>query len=96
MSEAGSLQAMYDARKDRGFMAITALDGNETDKLLEWAETYEITHPVVGDGDGAFFWDFSKYSSWPMRVLVDHGVVLTSIDDGAWEAEVDALLEKYE
>lgn len=96
MSEAGSLQELYASRKDRGFMAITALDGDDTDDLLDWAEGYGIEHPVVGDGDGEFFWDFSKYSSWPMRVLIDHGVVLTSIDDGAWETEVDELLAKYE
>jgi Ca2+-binding RTX toxin-like protein len=96
MAEAGSLQDMWERLGPEGFMVITALDGNDTADLKDWADTYGATHPIVGDGDGTFFWTYSKYSAWPMRVLIDHGMVLTSIDDGADEPEVQALLDQYQ
>lgn len=96
MAEAGGLQSFYEENKDRGFMQITAMDGDATEDLLGWAEEYGSQHPIVGDGDGEFFWTFSQYSAWPMIVLLDHGMVITSADEGATDADVEALLEQYE
>ncbi len=95
MAEAGSLQSFYEENEDRGYMVITALDGFDTADLKDWADTYGLTHPVVGDGDGAFFWTYGS-GGWPMKVLIDHGMVLTSIDEMAGDAEIEALLEQYE
>lgn len=96
MAEAGSLQAMWESNRERGFILITALDGNDTDDLKGWADEYGLTHPVVGDGDGAFFWDFSQRNAWPMVVLLDRGMVIASVDEGAGESQVDELLSQYE
>jgi len=87
---------MWERLGPEGFMVITALDGNDTGDLKDWADTYGSTHPVVGDGDGTFFWTYSKTCSWPMKVLVDHGMVLTSVDDMAEESDVQALLDQYQ
>ncbi|MDP2316963.1 MAG: hypothetical protein Q8P41_28985 [Pseudomonadota bacterium] len=75
---------------------ITALDGDSTGDLAGWADDFGLTHPVVGDGDGAFFWTFSRYSAWPMVVLIDHGMVITSADEQAGSREVERLLAQYE
>lgn len=72
-------------------MMITALDGSEPADLLEWAEEYGLTHPVVGDGAGDFYWLYGE-GGWPMPVLIDRGMVLSSINDGAGAAEIEALL----
>jgi hypothetical protein len=96
MAEAGSLQATWEANRERGFMVITALDGNETEDLAAWADEYGLDHPVVGDGDGTFFWDFSKNSAWPMVVIIDHGMVIVSADEGWSESQIDELLAQYE
>ncbi|MDP2311459.1 MAG: hypothetical protein Q8P41_01025 [Pseudomonadota bacterium] len=92
MSEAGSLQAQFEQYQADGFMMITAMDGDATEDLLGWADEYGITHPVIGDAAGEFFWTYSKTSSWPMKVLINRGVVLESIDDMADAAEIEALL----
>lgn len=77
-------------------MMITALDGDNPDDLMGWADDFGLTHPVVGDQDGEFFWSFSRYSAWPMVVLIDRGMVITSVDEYAGSAEVEALLSQYE
>lgn len=87
---------MYEDNADRGFIVITALDGDSTRDLADWADRYGITHPVVGDGDGEFFWTFSRYSAWPMVVLIDRGMVIDSVDEYAGEREVEELLRQYE
>jgi hypothetical protein len=96
MAEAGGLQALYERNVDRGFQIITALNGTETADLAAWADEYGLTHPVVGDAGDEFFWTFSKSSAWPMIVLLDRGMLITSVDDGAGEAEVEELLAQYE
>jgi hypothetical protein len=96
MAEAGGLQSLYEDNVDRGFIVITALDGDATRDLARWADEYGLTHPVVGDADGEFFWTFSRYSAWPMVVLIDHGMVITSADEGADMRDVEDLLRQYE
>lgn len=96
MAEAGGLQDLYERNADRGFIVITALNGDDTRDLAGWADEFGLTHPVVGDGDGEFFWTFSRYSAWPMVVLIDRGMVIVSADAGAGEREVEELLQKYE
>lgn len=78
MAEAGGLQTLFEEYQDDGFMMITALDGDDPDKLLGWAEEYGLTHPVVGDGAAEFF---STYGTnfWPMPVVLDRGMVIESI-----------------
>ena len=96
MAEAGGLQELFERNEDRGYMMITSLDGDDPADLMGWADEFGLTHPVVGDGDGAFFWSFSRNSAWPMVVLIDRGMVITSVDESAGSAEVEALLSQYE
>jgi hypothetical protein len=73
-------------------MMITALDGDDPADLLEWADTYGLTHPVVGDGAGEFYWAYGD-GAWPMPVLIDRGMVLSSVNNGGSEASaIEALL----
>ena len=77
-------------------MMITALDGSDPADLLDWAETYELTHPVVGDGSGEFYWTYGD-GAWPMPVVLDHGMVLASVNDvGGYTSKIEELLAKYE
>jgi len=92
MAEAGGLNTLFQTYEDDGFMLIEAMDGSETEDLLGWAEEYGLTYPVVGDGAGEVFFTYSKTNGWPMKVLIDRGVVLTSIDEGASATEIEALL----
>lgn len=78
MAEAGGLQALYEEHRDDGFMMITALDGDDPKKLLEWAEKFELTHPVVGDGAGAIMMLYGE-NYWPMPVVIDRGMVIKSV-----------------
>jgi hypothetical protein len=96
MAEAGGLQSYYAANKDRGFMMATTLNTSDVETLADWADSYGIEHPVLADAGDAFFWAFSKNSAWPMVVLLDHGGVIVSADEGASTADADELLSQYE
>ena len=63
--------------------------------LVDWADNYGLTMPVLSDGDETVMWRYSS-GGLPTLVLIDHGMVLESVDEGAHEAEIDALLSKYE
>lgn len=92
MAEAGGLQLLWEQYRDDGFMMITALDGSEPADLLDWAEEYGLTHPVVGDGAGEFYWAYGE-GAWPMPVVIDHGMVLASVNDPAgYHATIDELM----
>ena len=96
MAEAGGLQSYYAANKDRGFIIATTLNTSDVDTLADWAGEYGIEHPVLGDAGDAFFWTFSTQGAWPMTVLLDHGGVIVSADEGATTADADELLSQYE
>jgi len=87
MAEAGGLQTLWETYRDDGFMMITALDKSEPDDLLSWADEYSLTHPVVGDSAGEFYWAYGE-GAWPMPVVIDRGMVLTSINDPSGYASV--------
>jgi len=67
-----------------------------TEDLAGWADNFGLTLPVVADPGAAQFWQYSASGALPTIVLIDHGVLLTSVDEGAHEAEVEALLEQYQ
>lgn len=76
------------------------IENNETvtpsqDDLVDWADNYDMTMPVLADDGGSVMWRYSD-GGLPTLVLVDHGMVLSSVNEGAHEAEIDALLAKYE
>ena len=92
MAEAGGLQSLWEQHREQGFMMITALDGSEPADLLGWAEEYGLTHPVVGDGAGEFYWAYGE-GAWPMPVVIDRGMVLESVNDpGGYVATIEELL----
>ncbi len=94
MAEAGGLQALWEQYRDDGFMMITALNGSEPADLLDWADEYGLTHPVVGDGEAGdqFYWLYGD-GAWPMPVLIDRGMVLTSVNDPAgYHAVIEELM----
>jgi hypothetical protein len=71
---------------------LTALDGDDPADLLDWAEEYGLTHPVVGDGSGEFYWAYGA-GAWPMPVVIDRGMVLASINDvGGYRSVIDELM----
>lgn len=71
---------------------LTALDGNEPADLLDWAEEYGLTHPVVGDGNGEFYWAYGD-GAWPMPVVIDRGMVLASVNDvGGYHSVIEELM----
>ncbi len=92
MAEAGGLQDLYETYKDQGFMMITALDGSEPADLLDWADEYGLTHPVVGDGSGEFYWAYGD-GAWPMPVVINRGMVLESVNDpGGYHSVIEGLM----
>ncbi len=65
------------------------------DDLVDWADNYGMTFPVVADDGASVMWRYSD-GGLPTLVLIDHGMVLDSVNEGAHESEIDALLSKYE
>ncbi len=62
--------------------------------LKEWADTYHLTFPVLGDPGSEIFWRYSS-GGLPTILLIDKGVVLESVDEYALDPEIDSLLTKY-
>lgn len=63
--------------------------------LVDWADNYGLTMPVLADDGASVMWRYSS-GGLPTIVLIDRGMVLSSVDEFAHEAEIEALLSKYE
>lgn len=63
--------------------------------LAGWADNYGMDLPVVADPGGEQFWKYGS-GGLPTIVLIDHGMILESVNEGAGRSEVEALLGKYE
>jgi thiol-disulfide isomerase/thioredoxin len=94
----GSLVALYDQFKDRGFMAVTLILETDTrgetadvDFLTGWAEQYGASHAIVADeGYGN---RFERDGGIPTYVLIGPGAEVVKVDEGMPSAEdIEALL----
>jgi peroxiredoxin len=65
------------------------------DDLVEWADKFGLTMPVLADDGASVMWRYSS-GGLPTIVLIDRGMVLSSVDEFAQEPEIEALLSKYE
>ena len=74
-------------------MIITALNGSNEEEVLDWAETYGITHPVVSDpGNQAYNLAGQGPGYWPYRILLAPGVVISEVDSGMSSSDIESLL----
>ncbi|MFN7144603.1 MAG: peroxiredoxin family protein [Myxococcota bacterium] len=97
MAEAGGLEDVYQRHKDSGFMLLeTIIENNEyeapsEDELLEWADEYGMTMPVLADPNGATMWSFGADGGLPFMVLFDRGMVIENTGYLS-ESDIEALL----
>lgn len=98
MSEAGGLEAEYQERVDRGGMFLEIMidteDYEEPDQawLKGWADTYGLTMPVLADtGDAVLYSYASGGIGLPYTMLIDRGVVVTSVGSAS-VSQMDELL----
>jgi hypothetical protein len=50
--------------------------------------------PVLADPEGTEFWKYTS-GGLPTIVLIDHGVMLSSVNKGAGEADIEELINQY-
>lgn len=70
-------------------------DGGEVDEaeLKEWADQYGLSIPVVSDPGSSVLYRYATGSiGLPYKVLIDHGVVVESIN--ASDSELTSLLSE--
>lgn len=64
----------------------------EPDDLERWAETYDLTMPVLADENAEIMWKFAADSGGsvglPFTVVIDEGVVIDTIASGSQESQV--------
>ena len=68
--------------------------------LQEWANTYNITHPVLADSGYAeilnYLWadpDFTGSIGLPTKQLLAPGMVVNLVDEPVQRTDVEALIE---
>lgn len=97
--EAATLQDLHQELGGDGFVAIQALIedmNNETPtsaELTDWADTYDLTFPVVADPDEAGLYSFASGSVFlPYRVLVGRGMHVVDDSGGVTDSTVRDLV----
>jgi hypothetical protein len=98
VSEAGGLEAEYQERLPEGGMFWEVMIENmdsatpSQDELVEWADTYGLTMPVLADTGKSMFGSFAPGGGGlPYTVLVDRGMVVTTVATAS-VSEMDELL----
>jgi peroxiredoxin len=78
---------------------ITEIDDGSaasTEDLVEWADRFGLTMPVLSDPNSELMWKFAAGESGsvglPFTVVMDHGVVIESIASGSQMSAVSDLL----
>jgi hypothetical protein len=62
----------------------------EEAELVEWADTYGLTMPVVSDPNSSVMWSFATGGSvgLPYTVLIDQGMVVETVGGGSIDEAV--------
>lgn len=62
------------------------------DQLMEWVDTYGLTHPVVSDPNFGYGWQFMS-GSLPSQTLMSAGAELEQIDQyGLGGSDIEEVL----
>ncbi|MCB9741455.1 MAG: TlpA family protein disulfide reductase [Alphaproteobacteria bacterium] len=97
-AETGSLQALYEEKRDRGLIVIQALAENAEsqdptqEELQGWADNYGLSYPVVADPGWAVNNRYEQDNGIPTHVLIAPGGELIAVDDYNAESMIDELL----
>jgi peroxiredoxin len=89
--EAEHLEDLLSEYKQGGFQIITALISGDP---ATWAETYELTFPVLDDNDETI-WDRYGEGSVPLNMVLDRNNVIRYKAAGYDPAEIRRFIEKY-
>lgn len=100
---AGGIEETYEAYKDQGFIYLSVLSQNldnqppTLDDLVEWAEYYGITAPILSD-DGSYTGQVVTDNSFPRLMVIDRTLRIANpnvqpIDDATVRKEVEAVLD---
>ncbi len=98
MSEAGGLEAEYQDRVAAGGMFWEVIiQNNESavpsqDDLVEWADTYGLTMPVLADEAGMISSFASGSYGLPYTMVIDRGMVIDENVGTASVSQMDDLL----
>jgi len=82
------MQALYEEYEDLGFIIFTLLAETYDEQvpqeadLMEWADLFGITHPVLADADFGITFSFITTGSvgMPSMHIVRDGGIVTKID----------------
>lgn len=96
--EAATLEALYNEYDPSEFIIITMQSENSvyetpsTDELMDWAETYGLSTPVVAEGSAIGDYVSGSYGI-PYQVLLGPGMVILDNDGIVSESDIAASVE---
>lgn len=96
--EAAGLEALYDEYDPSEFIIITMHSENtdyetpSTEDLMDWAETYGLSTPVVAEASAVGDYVSGSYGI-PYQILLGPGMVVLDSDGVVAESDIAASVE---